>query len=101
MGMCDNIAKTLQVIVNRPVSNITTDCSRDDILLRLDNLTSAISSSTSALKGNNEAERLQKDLKVRSTLYQKKLHAEKVSQLYESLLTEDVPFSPPKFRVKL
>ena len=99
--ICDNIAKTLQVIVNRPVSNVDTDCSRDDILLRLDTLTSAISSSTSALKGNTEDKRLQKDLKIRSTLYQKKLHAEKVSQLYENLLAEHVPFSPPKFREKV
>ena len=92
-----DIVKSLDVKV-KPVYDAPTDVSSTDILCRLDNLTSAISSSTSALKGGTEAQRLQKDLKVRSTLFQKKLHAEKVSQLYHELLSEDTPFAPPKFR---
>ena len=96
------IAKSLDVIMkNASISDTATETSTADILSRLDNLTSAISSSTSALKGEADVQCMRNDLKVRSTLIQKKLHSEKICQLYDELLSDEIPYAPSKLRARV
>lgn len=97
----ESIATSLNAVVSKPASDFSTEISSADILRRLDNLTTIIKSSTSTLKEDDTVRMIQKDVKLRSSLFQKQLHAEKVSELYKEVISDDDPYSPPKFRVKV
>ena len=99
--LTESIAKSLLCMGSKPTSDVITDNSNVDILSRLENLTDKLNSVASYQKYEDEVEAIRKDVKVRSTLFQKQLHAEKISNMYEHFLSEDVPFAPPKFRVKV
>jgi hypothetical protein len=97
----ESITKSLTAVVCKPPNDPATDISNADILSRLDNLTDMIKSTTFAFMEDDEVRTLQQDLKFRSALFQKQLHAEKVSKLYEELLSDDVPYALAKFRTKV
>ena len=99
--MTQSIAKSLIAMDSKPASDAITDISNADIISRLENLTAKVNSITSFHNGESEIEAIWKDLKIRSTLFQKQLHAEKISNMYKDFLSNDVPFAPRKFRVKV
>ena len=99
--MTQSIAKSLIAMDSKPASDAITDISNADILSRLENLTAKVNSITSFHEGEGKVEAVWKDLKIRSTLFQKQLHAEKISNMYDDYLSNDVPFAPRKFRVKV
>ena len=97
-----NIASSLEILANKIPSNDETDSFNTVIATKLDNLVAAISNSNSALVSQHAPapvqQNIQKELKERATLFEKRVHSEKLCELYTELLNDVVPFAPNQLR---
>lgn len=98
-----NIAQSLEILANKLPPNEETNTFNNIISTKLDDLIVAINKSNTAMAPGNQTApaqtNIRTELKERGTLYEKRVHAQQLSQLYEELLNDDIiPFAPQKYR---
>ena len=94
-----NIATSLEILANNLPSSENTNAFNDVISTKLDSLIAAVSASNAAMVAPPAQQSIEKEIKERATLFEKRLHSEQLCQLYEELLADVVPFAPNKLRV--